>query len=78
MSFDISDLPNPENRKPAQWVTFYLRLENAVAQNKVVTVGNRSYTAQDLDTIIAQRKQWEQNIGRVENSARSNAPVYLG
>lgn len=78
MSFDISDLPDPENRTAQQWVVFYLRLESAVAQNREVSVNGRSFAAQDLDTIIKMRKDWEGRIGRDTDPVKQYAPVYLG
>lgn len=81
MSFDVSDLPSPENRTAAQWVTFYLRLENAVAQGETVSVGNRSVSMPDLEVIRKTRKDWENQIGKdaTESSNISRyAPTFLG
>ena len=81
MSFRIDDLPDPENRTAAHWVTYYLRLENAVAQGETVSVNGRSVSMPDLETIRSARKDWEKQIGRdaaAQSTAPAYAPTYLG
>ncbi len=66
MPFDISDLPDPENRSAAHWVTYYLQVENAVAMGQTVEVGNQKISHHNISTIVNLRKGWEQ---RVSNAA---------
>jgi hypothetical protein len=80
MSFNVDDLPSPENRCAAQWVTFYLRLENSVSQGETITVDGRSVSMPDLQTIRASRVEWENRIGKdaQKTAGRRSGPVYLG
>ena len=62
MSFPAADLPPPEDRTPAQWVTFYLRAEQAVSQGQRVRTGEGAHLLDielpPLDEIRRQLAYW--------------------
>lgn len=80
MAFDISDLPNPENRTPRQWYVFWLRLYESVAvQGKSVSVAGRMYTSHDLAEIAAEKEKAEAAmISATMSKAERFGPIYLG
>jgi len=81
MKFDTSYLPDPQNRTAAQWVEYYLHIENAVALGQSVEVEGQKITHHNLDTIVNLRKGWEsrasQTAGKL-SGASAYAPTYLG
>ncbi len=80
MAFDISDLPNPENRTPRQWFIFWLRLYEAVAvQGKSVSVNGRMYTSHDLAEIGREKERAEvAAASSTMSKAERYGPIYLG
>lgn len=83
MSFDISHLPDPQNREPSHWVEFYLVLQNAVAQGERVAVHGRSVDMPSLETINRMLIYWEGRADKAASKASSSglspyAPTYVG
>jgi len=71
MSFqiDTSDLPEPGARSASDWVKFYLRVENAVAVGRDVSVNGRRVSRDNLEEIVRVRNEWEQRM--VDESSQS-------
>ena len=81
MSFDISDLPDPENRTTRQHFIFWLRVENAIGQQQQITVNGRSWTGADAEYVTRRRKEYENKLANEAGSSSSTpkyAPHYLG
>jgi len=79
-SFDVTDLPSPENRTAKDWVTYYLRLENLIAQGQSVQIGDNRVNHHDLENIQKQKLYWERKA--VDDSIAAagrpkHAPVYI-
>ena len=62
MSLDFSDLPKPELRTPQQWVTFYLRVEAAVAAGQEIKFADTTYTLDSLESVRKARREWERRL----------------
>jgi len=81
MSFNISDLPDPENRTAQQWVTYYFRVENAVALGQTVEVNGKRISHHNINDIVRQRMSWENRVARAAGKASgvsAYAPTYIG
>ena len=62
MSLDFTDIPAPELRTPRQWVTFYLRVEDAVAAGQQIKFGDTTYTMDSLESVRRARREWERRL----------------
>ena len=62
MSLNFSDLPKPELRTPKQWVTFYLRVEAAVAAGQEIKFGDVTYNLDSLESVRKARREWERRL----------------
>jgi hypothetical protein len=60
-------------RTPAQWVEYYLQIEDAVLQGKDVTLDNGNRVVmEDLDKIRRARADWERRAATQANRGVQN------
>jgi hypothetical protein len=82
MSYDISFLPDPQNRSNEDWVTFYKILLNAVSQGETVSVNGRSVSLPPMKEIQEQLDKYRnlaaEDVTAAGSAAPKYAPIYLG
>lgn len=80
MSFDITFLPDPQNRSNADWVAYYKILLDAVSQGETVSVNGRSVQMPSMTDIQDQIDRYERKAASDSQgvTARSIGPVYIG
>ena len=80
MEFNISDLPDPENRGAQQWVTYYKRVINAVAMGKKVQVNGKTIEHHELNDLIREQNRWESlatDVTAKSTGRPARAPIYI-
>lgn len=82
MAFDITFLPDPQNRTNSDWVVFYKILLDAVSQGESISVNGRSVQLPSMKEVQEQLEKYTHlaanDVQASSSSVSRFAPIMLG